>query len=62
MHTDIMDTDSLPTHIILLQTGDAEADMAESKGKLKRFQRLVKVKKGSQMGLDDGKTDSNCEF
>eukprot|EP00063_Salmo_salar_P078038 XP_014052873.1 PREDICTED: uncharacterized protein LOC106603553 isoform X2 [Salmo salar] len=43
-------------------TGDAEADMAESKGKLKRFQRLVKVKKGSQMGLDDGKTDSNCHL
>ncbi|XP_071023737.1 SAM domain-containing protein SAMSN-1b isoform X2 [Oncorhynchus clarkii lewisi] len=42
--------------------GDAEADMAESKGKLKRFQRLVKVKKGSQMGLDDGKTDSNCHL
>ncbi|XP_041750623.1 uncharacterized protein LOC121579791 isoform X2 [Coregonus clupeaformis] len=43
-------------------TGDAEADLAESKGKLKRFQRLVKVKKGSQIGLDDGKTDSNCHL
>ncbi|KAK6322375.1 hypothetical protein J4Q44_G00071670 [Coregonus suidteri] len=38
-------------------TGDAEADMSESKGTLKRFQRLVRVKKGSQMGLNDGKTD-----
>ncbi|CAB1352553.1 unnamed protein product, partial [Coregonus sp. 'balchen'] len=47
----------MPTHIILLQTGDAEADMSESKGTLKRFQRLVRVKKGSQMGLNDGKTD-----
>ncbi|XP_034149401.1 SAM domain-containing protein SAMSN-1b isoform X2 [Esox lucius] len=39
--------------------GDAEADMTESTGTLARFQRLVGVKKGPQIGLDDGKTDSS---
>ncbi|KAJ7996079.1 hypothetical protein DPEC_G00233350 [Dallia pectoralis] len=44
------------------QTGNAEADTAESTGTLARFQRLVKMRKGPQTGLDDRKTESSGQL